>query len=115
MIAAVRGKGMVMEYTSQKIQATRGRVREQEVRLAQQRKKMEQAIADRHPADDLQASLLIMEQSLIAMARFLKILERDLRDGLSIQGYATRQSRSASRTGAEHRVPKPSKRLTGSH
>jgi len=78
-----------MEYTTKKIEATRGRLREQEVRVAHQRKKVQQAVTDRDPADELHARLLIMEQSLVAMARFLKILERDLRDEMSIQGFAT--------------------------
>jgi hypothetical protein len=78
-----------MEYTTKKIEATRGRLREQEVRVAHQRKKVQQAVADRDPADELHARLLIMEQSLVAMARFLKILERDLREEMSIQGFAT--------------------------
>ncbi len=31
-------------------------------------------LIERHPADEAQAQLLVMEQSLISMARFLKTL-----------------------------------------
>jgi hypothetical protein len=80
-----------MEYTTRKVAVSRGHLQEQEARVARQRKKVEQAIADRSAAEEMQARLLIMEQSLIAMARFLKILERDLQSDLSIQGYATQK------------------------
>jgi len=80
-----------MEYTTRKVEVSRGRFQEQAARVTRQRKKVEQAIADRNPAEEMQARLLIMEQSLIAMARFLKILERDLQSDLSIQGYATQK------------------------
>jgi hypothetical protein len=74
-----------MEYTTKKVEVSRGIVRAQEKRVSRQREKLRQAIADRHPADTLQARLLIMEQSLICMVRFLKALERDLTDDLSLQ------------------------------
>jgi hypothetical protein len=80
-----------MEYTSKRVEATRGRVRDQEKRIARQREKIERAIIDRHPADELQARLLIMEQSLIAMARFLRNLEQDLWDELGIHHYPTQK------------------------
>jgi len=53
--------------------------------------KVAQALADRHPADELQARLLIMEQSLIALQRFLGMLQRDLEDALGIQHYQTQK------------------------
>src|SRR5690349_14323847 len=74
-----------MEYTTKKVEFSRGIVRAQETRVARQRAKLQQAIAARHPADALQARLLIMEQSLICMVRFLNNLERDLMDDLSLQ------------------------------
>jgi len=41
--------------------------------------------ADQPLADDLQARLLIMEQSLVAMARYLRRLEQDLAESLGLQ------------------------------
>jgi hypothetical protein len=67
-----------MKYTTQKIEVSRGIVKEQEARVVLQRRKVEKAVADHHPADDAQARLLIMEQSLLSMKRFLRFLERDL-------------------------------------
>jgi hypothetical protein len=80
-----------MEYTTKKIELSRGAVRAQEKRVARQRAKVEQAMAHRHPADELQARLLIMEQSLISMARFLRVLERDIADDLGIQHHQTQK------------------------
>lgn len=69
-----------MKHTTQKIEVTRGLVKEQEERVVLQRRKIGKALVDRHPADEMQAHLLIMEQSLLSMTRFLRILERDLKD-----------------------------------
>ena len=80
-----------MEYTTKRVEISRGIVREQEMRIAQQRRKVMQALADRDPADDLQARLLVMEQSLIAMTRFLKILERDIRDEFGLHEHQIRK------------------------
>ena len=76
-----------MQYTTMQFEVSRGIVREQEASGVHQRKKVLKAIAERDPADELQARLLIMEQSLISMTRFLKILERDLQTELSLQKY----------------------------
>jgi len=80
-----------MEYTTKKIEDGRRIVRDQEQRVARQRANLAQAVADRHPADELQARLLIMEQSLLCMARFLRNLERDLQDELSLQKRQTQK------------------------
>jgi hypothetical protein len=92
-----------MEYTTKKAEVSRGIVRAQEKRVARQRERLRQAIADCHPADELQARLLIMEQSLICMARFLKSLERDLTDDLSLQKVQT-QKRSKGAIKADART-----------
>jgi hypothetical protein len=52
-----------------------------------QRRKVERAVADHHPADEAQARLLIMEQSLLSMKRFLRFLERDLEAELSLHKH----------------------------
>jgi len=91
-----------MEYTSKRVEATRGRVRDQEKRIARQREKIERAIIDRHPADELQARLLIMEQSLIAMARFLRNLEQDLWDELGIHRHQTQKRIRAGQKACAH-------------
>jgi|AraplaMF_Col_mMF_1032025.scaffolds.fasta_scaffold00140_42 hypothetical protein len=80
-----------MEYTTRRIEVSRGIVREQEARIAQQRRKVMQFLADRNPADELQARLLIMEQSLIAMTRFLRMLERDIQDEFGLHQHQIRK------------------------
>src|SRR4051812_36801065 len=68
----------VMEFTSEKIERTRNNIIQTEQRILRQRRRVEKMLVERHPADEAQAQLLIMEQSLLAMTRFLKNLERDL-------------------------------------
>ena len=67
-----------MEYSAEKIEQTKTNIVEAEQRIARQRRRVEKMLVERHPADEAQAQLLIMEQSLISMTRFLKTLERDL-------------------------------------
>lgn len=78
-----------MKYTTQRVEVSRGIVKEQEARVVLQRQKVEKAAADRHPADEAQARLLIMEQSLLSMKRFLQFLERDLEAELSLHKHQT--------------------------
>ena len=80
-----------MEHTTKKVEVSRGIVRAQDKRAARQREKVALAMADRDPTDTLQARLLIMEQSLICMARFLKNLERDLAEDLSVRSAQTQE------------------------
>ena len=75
-----------MPATTAKIESTRADVVQAEQRIQRQRRRVEKLLVERHPADEAQAQLLIMEQSLISMTRFLKALERDLEIGdLSLQ------------------------------
>jgi hypothetical protein len=79
-----------MQYTTEKIEQTRNNIAQTEQRIVRQRRRVEKMLVERHPADEAQAQLLIMEQSLIAMTRFLKTLERDLEMGdLSLHRYKT--------------------------
>jgi len=79
-----------MQYTTQKLEQTRANVIQTEQRIQRQRRRVEKMLVERHPADEAQAQLLIMEQSLIAMTRFLKNLERDLELGdLSLHRHQT--------------------------
>ena len=79
-----------MQFTTEKIERTRGNIVETEQRILRQRRRVEKMLVERHPADEAQAQLLIMEQSLIAMTRFLKNLERDLQmNDLSLQRHQT--------------------------
>jgi hypothetical protein len=79
-----------MRFTTEKIEQTRNNIAQTEQRIVRQRRRVEKMLVERHPADEAQAQLLIMEQSLIAMTRFLKNLERDLEGGdLSLQRYQT--------------------------
>jgi hypothetical protein len=70
-----------MEYTTEKIEHTRNSIVQAEQRIARQRRRVEKMLVERHPADEAQAQLLIMEQSLLSMIRFLTGLERDLELG----------------------------------
>jgi hypothetical protein len=67
-----------MQYTTQKIQVARGTVEVAERRVHQQRRKVQKLELEHDPAHDARARLMVMEQSLLAMVRFLKFLERDL-------------------------------------
>jgi hypothetical protein len=79
-----------MQYTTEKIERTRSNIAQTEQRVLRQRRRVEKMLVERHPADEAQAQLLIMEQSLLAMMRFLKNLERDLELGdLSLQRHQT--------------------------
>ena len=73
-----------MKFTNEKLESSRNIVRAQQTRVDRQRQMIEAARAARHPLDDLQARLLVMEQSLLSMKRFLSILERDLEMSLGI-------------------------------
>ena len=91
-----------MECTPKKVEARRSIVRAQDMRMVRQRETIARADANRHPADELQARLLVMEQSLICMARFLNNLERNLTDERSLQKIQT-QKRIKSAVGTEAR------------
>ncbi len=67
-----------MNYTTETIEQAKNDIVQTEQRIMRQRRRVEKMLIERHPADEAQAQLLIMEQSLIAMTRFLKTLERDL-------------------------------------
>jgi hypothetical protein len=67
-----------MQFNMEKIERTRDTIVDTEQRILRQRRRVEKMLVERHPADEAQAQLLIMEQSLIAMTRFLKSLEREL-------------------------------------
>jgi hypothetical protein len=87
-----------MQFTTEKIEQTRNNIVQTEQRIARQRRRIEKMLVERHPADEAQAQLLIMEQSLIAMVRFLRNLERDLEMGdLSLQRYKTAKRIKAAR------------------
>lgn len=90
-----------MQYATEKIERARNDVMQAEQRIARQRRRVEKMLVERHPADEAQAQLLIMEQSLISMTRFLKNLERELEIGdLSLQSKP-----SPRRMGATTRPP----------
>jgi hypothetical protein len=89
-----------MKYTTERIEQTRANVLQTEQRIVRQRRRVEKMLIERHPADEAQAQLLIMEQSLIAMTRFLKNLERamevdELGQGRSPAKRIKAQQRSA--------------------
>lgn len=75
---------MAMKYTSERIESARGEVIDAEQRIVRQRRRVEKMLIERDPAVDAQAKLLIMEESLCAMRRFVQILERDLQSDFSL-------------------------------
>lgn len=90
-----------MRYSTEKIEQTRNNIALTEQRIVRQRRRVEKMLVERHPADEAQAQLLIMEQSLISMTRFLKTLERDLEMGdLSLHRYKTAKRIKAAGNGA---------------
>jgi hypothetical protein len=99
-----------MRYTTQKIEVARGQLVLAEQQVAVQRRRAEEAGAARGgPAADAWARLLIMEQSLLAMARFLRFLERDLegdeKTSLARAGAAARIARMQGRQGQSEACP----------
>jgi hypothetical protein len=96
-----------MQYTTEKIEQTRSNIVQTEQRIQRQRRRVEKMLVERHPADEAQAQLLVMEQSLISMTRFLKNLERDLELGeLSLQRHQSAKRIKAAEAGSEIRPPK---------
>jgi hypothetical protein len=73
-----------MHYTERTIFVSKSRVVEAERRVARQRKAVEQLQTVNEPADDAVALLMVMEQSLLSMKRFLSIVERELELSLAI-------------------------------
>lgn len=67
-----------MQDSTDTLEKTKADVIQAEQRIVRQRRRVEKMLVERHPADEAQAELLIMEQSLIAMTRYLKTLEQDL-------------------------------------
>ena len=96
-----------MQYTTEKIEQTRNNIVQTEQRIARQRRRVEKMLVERHPADEAQAQLLIMEQSLIAMTRFLRNLERDLEVGdLSLHRHQTnKRIKAAQAKSADGGIP----------
>jgi hypothetical protein len=86
-----------MQHRTDKIDEARNNIAETEQKILRQRRRVEKLLVERHPADEAQAQLLIMEQSLIAMTRFLTKLERDLK---MEQEGAMRPTASRRKTGA---------------
>jgi hypothetical protein len=89
-----------MQFSSKKLEEARQNVVEAEQRLLRQRRRVEKMLVERHPANEAQAELLIMEQSLLSMVRFLKGLERDLEAGAVSPERGVRRTQ-AKRTGDE--------------
>jgi hypothetical protein len=67
-----------MQYTKQTLVISQGHVAAAEERVARQRDIVEKLEECRHPSVNAIALLLVMEQSLLSMKRFLATLERDL-------------------------------------
>jgi hypothetical protein len=67
-----------MRYTKRTLIISQSTVSEAERRVTRQREAVERFADAHHPSVDAIALLLVMEQSLLSMKRFLATLERDL-------------------------------------
>jgi hypothetical protein len=67
-----------MQYASEKIEQAKAMIAENERRVLRQRRRVEKLLYDRQPADEAQAQLLIMEDSLLDLNRYLTTLVNDL-------------------------------------
>jgi hypothetical protein len=90
-----------MRYTNRTIIVSQSRLSEAEARVGKHREMVKKLEDARHPGDDAIALLLVMEQSLLSMKRFLSILERDLKQSL---GAAEKARLQASRRRAQARI-----------
>jgi len=72
-----------MKYTTNTIEVTRGEIHRTERRIARQKEIVENAPKEGEFGTHAQALLLIMEQSLLSMVRFLHTLEQaiDIENG----------------------------------
>lgn len=105
-----------MEYNSEKIERTRADVVQAEQRILRQRRRVEKMLVERHPADEAQAQLLIMEQSLISMTRFLKNLERELEiSNLSLERRPANKPATRQREPEAQPGPAQSPQSVGNH
>lgn len=85
-----------MEFTTQTIETARSNIAETEQRILRQRRRVEKMLVERHPADEAQAQLLIMEQRLLSMTHSLTSLERDHElAGVSHRNQANKAARPA--------------------
>jgi hypothetical protein len=66
-----------MRYTTKRIEIARGHVAVVERSVERQRRKVNLLEKEHCPADDAQARLMVMEQSLLSMVRFLTFLQED--------------------------------------
>jgi hypothetical protein len=67
-----------MQYASEKIEQAKAMIAENERRVLRQRRRVEKLLYDRQPADEAQAQLLIMKDSLVELNRQLTALVKDL-------------------------------------
>ena len=74
-----------MQYTKRTLVVAQSRVSEAEGRATRQRDVVDRLKNVGHPADNAIALLLVMEQSLLSMKRFLATLERDLELSLGVE------------------------------
>ena len=99
-----------MRYTKRTLVVAQSTVSEAEQRVARQRDVVKQQADSRHPSVDATALLLVMEQSLLSMKRFLAILERDLELSMGL-GKPSRSK--ASRRRAEAGTDKLAQQVAG--
>jgi hypothetical protein len=75
-----------MKYTTNRIEVTKGRIYRTERRVARQREIVERGPKDGEFGIQAQALLLVMEQSLLSMVRFLHAMEQviDIENGETV-------------------------------
>ena len=71
-----------MRYTSEQFERARAALLDSEQRLVRQRRRVEKLTLDRQPAEQAQALLKVMEETVLSMKRYLEILEKDLGAGI---------------------------------
>jgi antirestriction protein ArdC len=80
-----------MQYTKRTLVVAQSRVSEAEGRAIRQRDVVNRLKDVGHPADDAIALLLVMEQSLLSMKRFLATLQHDLELSLGAEKPSRRK------------------------
>jgi hypothetical protein len=94
-----------VRHTTRTIVVSQSRIVEAEGRVEKQRETVQALENLRHPADHAVALLLVMEQSLLSMKRFLATLEADLSRSLGLgKPQRSKAARKRSETGVGQNV-----------
>jgi len=94
-----------MHYTHTKLEITRGKIIRSQ-RMVDRQRALAEKMAEKEGAfaDEAQALLLIMEQSLLSMTRFLMVVEKEL---AAEQGVATGRQKLQTRVPLRRHIKEP--------